>query len=551
MKGDWISKVADNVESRVQADIERGVRKTEETIVCASGISPSGPIHLGNLRELMTTHFVAEELKSRGHNAEHIHSWDDYDRFRKVPVGVPPQWEQHIGKPLCNVPDPQGEFASYGHRYMDGFIRSVEPLGISCRWIRQSENYPVGNYRTQMRKAMESRLEIFDILSRFQTRKLQTVPLEERRARYWPISVYSPATGKDITTVLDFNVDDGTVTYECPEMGVATFNLDTDQTLHCKLMWKVDWPMRWKYERVVFEPGGLDHASPGSSYTVGRSLAPQMFNWKAPEFVQYGFVGMGGRTKMSSSAGGAATPELALRFIEPSVLRWLYLRRAPKKAFTMDFGSDIWRYYDEFDRLRARIGTPKAQPLDAAVVARATATSLGPIPSPDRPMSFRLLSAAFDMTNGQVDQVLRIANDHLDEAIPSDQLAQELQPRLDCALGWARHCLPEDERLQIRDQPSTDVWNELSADVQQAVTLLAGGLGEHWSLSGLTMLVYGVAKTVRGLPMDAKPDKELKQFQRSVFVAVYNLLLGASTGPRLPTLMLSLGQERVRKLIVF
>ena len=29
-------------------------------IVCASGISPSGPIHLGNLREVLTPYFVAE-----------------------------------------------------------------------------------------------------------------------------------------------------------------------------------------------------------------------------------------------------------------------------------------------------------------------------------------------------------------------------------------------------------------------------------------------------------------------------------------------------------
>ena len=30
-----------------------------------------------------------------------------------------------------------------------------------------------------------------------------------------------------------------------------------------KLVWKVDWPMRWAYEGVVFEPSGVDHQSPG------------------------------------------------------------------------------------------------------------------------------------------------------------------------------------------------------------------------------------------------------------------------------------------------
>lgn len=549
MKGDWISKVTDTVEARVRKDIESGVRKADEPIVCASGISPSGPIHLGNLRELMTTHFIAEELKRRGHHAEHIHSWDDYDRFRKVPAGIPAEWEQHIGKPLCEVPDPSEQFASYGDRYIAGFSACFEPLGIDVRAIKQSTKYPAGAYRAQMRTALERRNEIFDILSRFQTKKLQTVPLEERRANYWPISVYSPATGTDVTTVLDFNRDDGTVTYSCPEMGEQTFNLDADETLHSKLLWKVDWPMRWAYERVVFEPGGLDHASPGSSYTVGTSISPQLFDWKAPEFVQYGFVGMGGRTKMSSSAGGAATPELALRFIEPAILRWFYLRRAPKKAFTMDFGADIWRSYDEFDRLVARSTTEKAQPADAMLVARASGTSLGEIETPVRPVSFRVLSTAADMTNGNLEQVLRIANDHLDVPVAPAQLAEELQPRLSAALGWASHCLPEDERLQIRNEPAHDVWEGLSDEVKQAVTLLHDGLGDHWTLPDLTTLMYGVAKTVRGLPMDAQPDQELKSFQRAVFVAVYHLLLGADTGPRLPTLILSLGQDRVRPLL--
>ena len=33
-------------------------------------------------------HFVAEELRRRGVNTRHLHVWDDFDRFRKVPVGV-------------------------------------------------------------------------------------------------------------------------------------------------------------------------------------------------------------------------------------------------------------------------------------------------------------------------------------------------------------------------------------------------------------------------------------------------------------------------------
>ena len=52
-----------------------------------------------------------------------------------------------------------------------------------------------------------------------------------------------------------------------------------------------------------------------------------------------------------------------------------------------------------------------------------------------------------------------------------------------------------------------------------------------------------------GLPIDAPPTSELKVAQRAWFVLLYRLLIGRDTGPRLPTLLLALGQERVRTLL--
>src|SRR6478735_2844886 len=101
---DWVTRLADDVIAEAK---HRGIEK----IVCASGISPSGPIHLGNFRELITPHLVADEIKRRGIPCEHILSWDDFDRFRRVPKrleGVDESWEQYIGMPLTSVPAPAG-----------------------------------------------------------------------------------------------------------------------------------------------------------------------------------------------------------------------------------------------------------------------------------------------------------------------------------------------------------------------------------------------------------------------------------------------------------
>jgi lysyl-tRNA synthetase class 1 len=58
-----------------------------------------------------------------------------------------------------------------------------------------------------------------------------------------------------------------------------------------------------------------------------------------------------------------------------------------------------------------------------------------------------------------------------------------------------------------------------------------------------------VPKQQRGLPPDAERTKELQAAQREFFVLLYTLLVGRDTGPRLPTLVLSLGADRVRTLL--
>ena len=79
---DWVVRTAGEVRTAALR------RHPGEAPTCASGISPSGPVHLGNLRELMVPHLVADEVRRNGVPCRHILSWDDYDRLRRVPAGV-------------------------------------------------------------------------------------------------------------------------------------------------------------------------------------------------------------------------------------------------------------------------------------------------------------------------------------------------------------------------------------------------------------------------------------------------------------------------------
>jgi lysyl-tRNA synthetase class 1 len=109
---DWVSGLAD------QVIVAAKRRAPGKPVVVASGLSPSGPIHLGNLREVMTPHLVADEIRRRGVECVHLLSWDDYDRFRRVPAGIDPSWSRHIGKPLTSVPAPEGSrYANWAEHF--------------------------------------------------------------------------------------------------------------------------------------------------------------------------------------------------------------------------------------------------------------------------------------------------------------------------------------------------------------------------------------------------------------------------------------------------
>jgi lysyl-tRNA synthetase class 1 len=541
----WIQRAADDAISHAR-------RSGRDTIVCASGISPSGPIHLGNLREVMTAHFVAEEIKARGHRAVHLHSWDDYDRLRKVPAGLDPALAEHIGKPLAAVPDPYGQRDSYASHFIAEFTAALDHLGVTINGIRQSERYPAGTYNASIRTAMDARGEVFDILERFQTEGRHETPVDQRRATYYPFKPYCPDCGKDFTTVTDYR--DNELAYHCRCGHTGHMSLADDATISGKLVWKVDWPMRWAFEHVDFEPAGEDHHAPSSSYASGRILVADIFNATAPHSFAYSFVGLaGGSSKMSGSAGGAAIPATALDILEPPMLRWLYARRLPSQSFTIDLSpSAVLRLYDEWDRFSDRAATGQISRVEQHLHSVCVETSTGPVEHSSQPVSFRLLSSAADITTGNVAQILRLVRQHLAGTDLPDQdarLAVKLEPRLTDAINYATRLIPEQDRTVVRDHFNSDAWRELDEHTRQGLQLLDKRLEDDWTLAGLTTLVYAVPKLMEGLPQDAAPTPELKKSQRTFFAAMYRMLCSTDTGPRLPTLLLSIGPHRARQLL--
>ncbi|MEW2547537.1 lysine--tRNA ligase [Streptomyces sp. NPDC047002] len=579
---DWVSRFADDVIAESQR------RAPGKPVVVASGLSPSGPIHLGNLREVMTPHLVADEIRRRGYEVRHLISWDDYDRYRKVPGGVPgvdESWAEHIGRPLTSVPAPAGSpHPNWAEHFKSAMAAALAELGVEYDGISQTAQYTSGAYREQVLFAMRHRAEIDAILDRYRTKDKsagtpgakaqgapqgkqgkQQKPVDEAEIEaaegsgaadeddgsggaggYYPYKPYCGQCGKDLTAVTAYDDETTELTYTCTACGFTETVLlrEFDRG---KLVWKVDWPMRWAYEGVVFEPSGVDHSSPGSSYVVGGQIVREIFGGVQPIGPMYAFVGISGMAKMSSSKGGVPTPADALKIMEAPLLRWLYARRRPNQSFKIAFDQEIQRLYDEWDALSKKVADGVALPADAAAHSRAVRTAAGELPSTPRPLPYRTLASVADITAGAEEQTLRI----LGELDPERPLASldEVRPRLDRAEYWISSQVPAEARTVVRTEPDKDLLGSLDEQARESLRLLVEGLDEHWSLDGLTSLVYGVPKVLAGFAPDAKPTPELKARQRSFFALLYQLLVGRDTGPRLPTLLLAVGAERVRRLL--
>lgn len=568
---DWVSRFADEV-------IEESERRAPgKPVVVASGLSPSGPIHLGNLREVMTPHLVADEIRRRGYQVRHLISWDDYDRYRKVPqgiAGVDESWAEHIGKPLTSVPAPKGSsHPNWAEHFKAAMVESLAELGVEFDGISQTAQYTSGVYREQILHAIRHRGDIDAILAQYRTKKAPAKkqqgqkPVDEAEleaaegsgaaaeddgssgsAGYFPYKPYCGNCEKDLTTVTSYDDDSTELTYACTACGFSE-TVRLSEFNRGKLVWKVDWPMRWAYEGVVFEPSGVDHTSPGSSFQVGGQIVG-IFGGKQPIGPMYAFVGISGMAKMSSSKGGVPTPADALQIMEPQLLRWLYARRRPNQSFKVAFDQEIQRLYDEWDRLDAKVADGSALPADVAAHSRAVRTAAGELPRTARPLPYRTLASVADITAGHEDQALRILSE-LDPEQPLTSL-DEARPRYDKAEAWINTHVPAEQRTIVRDEPDAELLKSLDEASQQSLRLLLDGLADHWSLDGLTHLVYGVPKVQAGFSADATPKElppEIKTAQRSFFALLYHLLVGRDTGPRLPTLLLAVGQERVRALL--
>jgi len=495
---------------------------------CASGISPSGPVHMGNLREIITTFFVAKGLRDLGKKVRFIYSWDEYDRLRKVPAGVNPDFAKYIGVPYSQVPDPFGCHASYAEHFEAPVVEALKELGIDVEYIHQAKRYTNGDYAEGIMEALKKRKQIYDIQYRFKTQEAK----DEDREKYYPIEIYCEKCGKDTTHITGQNEDCSVLDYTC-QCGFEG-KIDLHKQFHCKLPWKVDWPMRWREEKVLFEPGGRDHSSEGGSYQVSSVIAKEIFNIEPPYYQMYDFINLKGQTKkISSSAGTSMLPEIMLKVYSPEIILWMYTRFVPEKAFDLALDQDVLRMYHEFDRMYAKYKDGSATDIEKRIME----LSLAGRPANFEPVSASLIASFAPIVNFDLDMLVDLMN-KCGEKVTKERV----EDRFYRIKYWMENYCPE-EIVKLLDKRNDEFYSNLNDEEKGWIkTLVTEMKSKDMTLTEMQTLLYEIPKL---------DGEENKQRQKRFFEVVYNLLLGKTKGPRLYLFLAAVDKNSLIKLLEF
>ena len=181
----WADQIADKIIK------ERGNKKV---YTCASGIGVSGTLHIGNFRDTITTDLVIKALQDKGKKTRFVYSWDNFDRFRKVPANIPKTHEKYIGMPVSEVPSPFGK-GKYAEYFEKPFEKSVKKVGVNPEFISQSKMYKSCKYSSLIKLAIDKRKEIMKILNKYRQE-----PLKED---WYPIMVYCEKCKRDLKKILE------------------------------------------------------------------------------------------------------------------------------------------------------------------------------------------------------------------------------------------------------------------------------------------------------------------------------------------------------------
>lgn len=484
-------------------------------VLFETGYGPSGLPHIGTFGEVARTSMVRHAFQAISDIPTRLLCFsDDMDGLRKVPTNVPNRemLEQDLHLPLTRVRDPFGTHASFAHHNNARLRQFLDRFGFDYEFASSTEYYRAGRFDAMLLRVLERYDEVMAIM-------LPTLGgvVEERRETYSPFLPISPKTGRVLQVpTLERNVKKGTIVYQEPDGEKVEVPVTGG---HVKLQWKPDWAMRWAALGVDYEMFGKDLIP---SAELGAKIC-RCLGARPPELYQYELFLDGEGQKISKSKGNGLTIEEWLAYAAPESLSYfMYLKPRTAKRLHWDV---IPRAVDEYhQQLRAYPG----QDLEARLANPVWHIHGGNPPESDMVVSFAmLLNLAAVSSAADKEALWGFLHRYAPEASPGTH------PMLDAAAGYAVRYF-QDHVAPTRAYRLPDARERAALiDLRDRLAAHAGPRDAE----ALQDVVYAVGNAHGFEPL------------RDWFKALYEVLLGASQGPRFGGFVAVYGVEETVALI--
>ncbi|SFM56383.1 lysine--tRNA ligase [Shimia aestuarii] len=480
-------------------------------VLFETGYGPSGLPHIGTFGEVARTTMIRTAFEAISDIPTKLICFsDDLDGMRKVPGNVPnaEMLQEHLQKPLTSVPDPFGEYDSFGDHNNAMLRRFLDTFGFEYEFYSATEFYRSGQFDEILLRAAER----YDDIMAIMLKSLR----EERRQTYSIFLPIHPETGRVLYVPMkEVNAKDGTITFDDEDGKEWTLPVTGGNV---KLQWKPDFGARWAALGVDFEMYGKDHSTNTPIYDgICRALGV-----RAPEHFTYElFLDENGQ-KISKSSGNGVSIDEWLTYASTESLSY-FMYQKPKTAKRMHFDV-IPKAMDEYhQQLRAYHG----QDLKAQLNNPVWHIHGGDVPQSNMVVPYSMLLNLASVAGAEEkDQLWGFIQRYAPEA------SAETHPDLDAAAGFAvRYYNDFVKPTKVYRAPS-DLEREALEELRDKLKTWEGGA----DADELQSLVFSVGRE-RFDPM------------RDWFKALYEVLLGASQGPRFGGFIALYGVEETIALI--
>ncbi len=498
------------------------IKGNKSKYVIAAGITPSGTIHIGNFREIITANLIERALIDKGKKVRFIYSWDDNDVFRKIPKNVPKKdmLKKHLRKPIHLIPDPYGTNKSYSEHFEKELEKELPPLGVSPEYIYQHKPYTSCKYAKEIKIALEKIDEIKKVLNKYRREPL---------AKNWlPIFVFCSKCNRDTVHNIKW-LGKYDISYECECGHKETFDFRKKGIV--TLRWRVDWPMHWHFYKEDFESGGKDIFAAGGSVTTSREIQKEVYGTEPPYGFGFEWIAPKGLGQFTSSGGIIITISQMLEIYEPEMVRWLFVGTRPNTEFNISFDGDVIKLYEQFDQTE-RIYFKKEEVSEKRYkkekrIYELSAINPKKIPKkqPFQP-SFRHLTNILLMN--QLDSKKTENYYKKDTKTKFDK--ERLKTRIKCAKNWLEKYAPEEFKYSINNKtPKISISKKYKEAFKELVILLKK---KKYTEKQLHDQFYSLIE---------KHNLNNKEF----FEYSYRILISKNKGPKLARFVLDLKNKAI------